>query len=112
VGRQKDGLGFGAFSRAEARYLSNNDWNLLALSHALDRDLSEYLERWGFEFSETAKAAVADRTDLPTEFYIAEPQAHCLGFPAEKLPMDGSGTWPLASKVRMKATDKVDHHDH
>ncbi len=109
---KKEGLGFGAFSRTEARALSNNDWNLLALSHALDRDLSDYLERWGFELSDAAKAAVVDKTDFPTDFYIAEPQAHCLGFPTEKLPMDGSSTWPLASKPASKTSQPVDHHDH
>ena len=109
---KKDGLGFGDFTRDAARALSNNDWNLIALSHALGRDLSDYLERWGFELSDAAKAAVADKVDFPTEFYVAEPQAHCLGFPTEKLPMDGSRTWPLTSKPVSKAAAEPDHHAH
>ena len=109
---KKDGLGFGDFSRDAARALSNNDWNLIALSHALDRDLSAYLERWGFELSAAAKAAVADKIDFPTDFYIAEPQAHCLGFPTEKLPMDGGETWPLTSKPAPKSFSKIYHHAH
>ena len=109
---KKDGLGFGDFTRDAARALSNNDWNLIALSHALNRNLSNYLERWGFELSDTAKAAVADKADFPTDFYVAEPQAHCLGFPTEKLPMDGSGTWPLTSKPVSKAAAEPDHHAH
>lgn len=109
---KKDGLGFGDFTRDAARALSNNDWNLIALSHALDHDLSEYLERWGFELSNAAKAAVAGKVDFPTDYYVAEPQAHCLGFPTEKLPMDGDHAWPLVSKPVSKPLMSTQHHEH
>jgi len=85
---------------------------LIALSHALDRDLSTYLERWGFVLSDAAKAAVAEKDDFPTDFYIAEPQDHCLGFPKEKLPMDGTATWPVSTKPAAKLTQADHHHDH
>jgi len=94
----KDGLGFGAFTRDEARALSNNDWNLIALSHALNRNMTNYLEVWGFELTDAAKAAVADKDMFPTDFYIAGPQDHCLGFPTEKLPVDGKQSWPLVAQ--------------
>jgi len=107
---KKDGLGFSDFTRDAARALSNNDWNLIALSHALDRDLSTYLERWGFVLSDAAKAAVAEKDDFPADFYIAEPQDHCLGFPTDKLPMDGTETWPVRTKPVAKPI-QTQHHD-
>jgi hypothetical protein len=109
---KKDGLGFGAFMRTDAQSLSNNDWNLIALSHALNRNLSDYLELWGFELSDTAKAAVSDKVDFPTDFYVAGSQAHCTGFPTEKLPVDGDQVWPLAGKTTEKFEAKTDHHAH
>ncbi len=97
---KRDGLGFGAFTRAEATALSNNDWNLVALSHALDRDISDWLELWGFELSDAAKAAVSGKVKLPTDLYISGSQSHCRGFTTEKLPADGAQTWPTAPAAR------------
>lgn len=107
---KKDGLGFGSFTREEARNLSNNDWNLIALSSALDRNLSNYLEQWGFELSDIAKSSVAEKLDFPMDFYIAEPDAHCTGFPTEKRPVDGTQTWPINSKITAKSELNSDHH--
>lgn len=108
---KREGLGFGAFSRAEARALSNNDWNLIALSHALDRDISDWLELWGFELSDAAKLAVADKTKLPTDLYVAQPTDHCTGFPTQKLPADGQQTWP-AAKATKPGFDWTDTNEH
>ncbi len=107
---KKDGLGFGAFTREEARALTNNDWNLIALSHALDRDMSNYLELWGFELSESAKAAVAEKVNFPTDFYVADSQAHCTGFPTEKRPVDGAQLWPLSGKPMATKFSRDDAH--
>ncbi len=119
---KKDGLGFGSFTRTEARALSNNDWNLIALSHALQLDLTDYLEMWGFDLSTTAKTHVAawGYESLPLNYYTAEPTAHCKGFTSDKLPVDGTQSWPaskgvqkIQSKIepRKLASDHVCSHD-
>jgi len=112
---KKDGLGFGSFTRTEARELSNNDWNLIALSHALNRDMADYLELWGFELSETAKTHVAswNYVSMPTDFYTVTSTQHCDSFAAlSKLPIDGKQNWPTTSQKPLTPIDDQKAGDH
>lgn len=96
---KRAGLGFESFTRTEARALSNNDWNLIALSHAMGRNVAAYLEMWGFELTDAAKAHVTawNYPALPLDYYIAESQNHCKALPSTKLPVDGTQVWPSAA---------------
>ncbi len=109
---KRAGLGFDGMSRDEARALSNNDWNLIALSHALGRNMTDYLSLWGFELSPGAKAHVhaMNLPMMPTDFYIASPKQHCRGLGGiAKLPVDGTQVWPVAH-TSLKATPQRDSH--
>ena len=117
---KKDGLGFGSFTRDEARALSNNDWNLIALSHALNRNMTDYLELWGFELTEAAKTHVAawNYDMMPTDFYTVPSNQHCGSFDGlSKLPVDGKQVWPTLSQKPLtpienqKAGEHVCTHD-
>lgn len=117
---KKDGLGFGSFTRTEAQALSNNDWNLIALSHALSRNMTEYLELWGFELTEAAKTHVAawNYAMMPTDFYTVGSRQHCESFDnLSKLPVDGKQSWPTLSQTPFspmkdeKAGEHVCTHD-
>jgi hypothetical protein len=105
---KRDGLGFGSFTRDEARALSNNDWNLVALSHALNLNMTHYLELWGFELTPAAKTHVAawNYGMMPTDFYTVPSNQHCGSFDnLPKLPVDGKQTWPTTSQKPLTPID-------
>lgn len=117
---KRNGLGFGSFTRDEARALSNNDWNLIALSHALNRNMTNYLELWGFELSQAAKTHVAawNYDMMPTDFYTVPSNQHCGSFDSlPKLPIDGKQLWPTTSQKPLtpiedqKAAEHICTHD-
>jgi len=94
---KKDGLGFGNFTLDQATALTNNDWNLIALTHASKRNMTDYLEMWGFEFTDAAKtqAAFFNYIPMPLIFYTVPDNAHCDSFddlPAQTI--DGTTSWP------------------
>ena len=119
-GEKRDALGFGSFTRAEARALSNNDWLLIALSHLLERDMSDYIQLWGYELTEAAKTHVAawNYPMMPTDYYVAASTQHCQSFDGlTKLPVDGKQSWPTTSQKpltpydQQKASEHVCTHD-
>lgn len=90
------GLGFGGVSRAQAGTLSNNDWMLIALSHVLGRDMTGYLDMWGFQNGVTARAQVAGfgHPAMPRLFYALDATDHCTSLDRPALDMDAATPWP------------------
>ncbi len=114
---QAEALGFAGFTRTQARELSNNDFILIAASHALGRDMTEWYSRWGHETSDIARAHVMPLPDFPVRFYLASPTAACDGFPTDWLPIDGTSKWPedtgqerVSTWVEPKASESCDLH--
>ena len=119
---KRDALGFGSFTRSEARELSNNDWLLIAMSHLLERDMSDYIQLWGYELTDAAKTHVAawNYPIMPTDYYVASPTQHCDSFEGlSKLSVDGTQNWPASNSKqkpltpyeKQKASDHVCTHD-
>ena len=92
----RSGLGFGGYSRNEARSLSNDDWMLIALSHATGRDMRAFLTTWGLGASQTARDHVAGFgfPVMPVQFFLADKDNYCLGLDKPAVPIDGAQIWP------------------
>ncbi len=92
----RTGLGFGGYTRSEARALANDDWMLIALSHAAERDMRQFLTTWGIDFSNRARDQVAGfgYTSMPVQFFMANENDYCLGLNKPALPIDGNQVWP------------------
>ena len=110
---QRAALGFAGWSREDARNLGQNDWLLIATSHALGRDMTDWFTVWGHAFGEAATAHTAPLPDFPVRFFVAGPRAQCEGFPTESLPIDGTSQWPesmakASAPVSYKAHDAHD----
>ncbi len=86
-----DGLGFGGMDRATAFSLSQNDWLLIALSWASQRDLRAYLDMWGYIYSDEALDHVASLglPQLRPAYYGISTRGHCFGLTHNELPIDG-----------------------
>lgn len=95
-GRTQTAFCFNGISQLEARQLPRNDWLLVTLSCATQRDLSAYLEMWGFAFRESIKAHVANRgfETLRPAYYAIPEKGHCTGLNHPEIPVDGTSTWP------------------
>ncbi len=76
-----DSLGFGQFTREEAKALSNNDWLLIAISVVTERDYRDFLTMWGLSYSNAAAAQVASFgfAAIPQAFYQASGNDYCDG---------------------------------
>lgn len=114
-----DGLGFGDMSRETAFSLSQNDWLLIALSWSAQRDLRDYLDMWGYVYTDTALDQVA-RLNLPSlqpAYYAIGTREHCFGFDFPELPIDGQTSWPSGSSLSKVAAFTPDYvqfssHEH
>ncbi|MEM7081838.1 MAG: ImpA family metalloprotease [Pseudomonadota bacterium] len=97
---KRDGLGFSNVSRTQARQFDNNDWLLIALSHAAGRDLRAYLQMWGLTFSETARSHVKamNLPSLPPLFHAVTEGGQCLGLDHPAIAVDGLQSWPSMSR--------------
>lgn len=99
---KRGSLGFGAYTLDEAKALDQNDWLLVAISHASGRDYRSYFDTWALPYSPRAGEQVAVRgfAVMPSNFYISSPAGYCKGegFDGNKLPVDGAQLWPLAAK--------------
>ncbi|MEM7638369.1 MAG: ImpA family metalloprotease [Pseudomonadota bacterium] len=90
-----NGVGFGGMDRATAFSLSQNDWLLIALSWSAQRDLRDYLDMWGYIYSDDALEHVASMNlpALEPAYYAMGNTGHCYGFDHEELPIDGRTSW-------------------
>ncbi|PFG45857.1 enhancin-like peptidase M60 family [Vibrio sp. ES.051] len=91
-------IGFANYSREEANSISNNDWLLIALSSVAQRDMTSYLDMWGFSFSEKAKQQVValNLTPMPLTYFASSNTGYCLNeFAQIPVVIDGQSPWPL-----------------
>ncbi|MEM6555026.1 MAG: ImpA family metalloprotease [Pseudomonadota bacterium] len=111
------GVGFGGMDRTTAFSLSQNDWLLIALSWSAQRDLREYLDMWGYVYSDDALDHVASM-NLPAlnpAFYGISSRGHCLGLDYNELPIDGRTGWSsnsASSKVASFTPDYLEFATH
>jgi hypothetical protein len=90
-------LGYGGSSlRDEALNSDYNGWMLVALSWISERDFTDYLEMWGYEFPDFALNKVANYgyERIEPVFYAIPPTGHCTGLDYPELPIDGVTPWP------------------
>ncbi len=95
----KASIGFTSYSKAEADSISNNDWLLIALSYVTERDMTNYLDMWGFTFSDEAKLQVValNLAEMPLTFFASSDQGYCLDeFATKPVSVDGETAWPVA----------------
>ncbi len=91
-------IGFSSYSKEEADSISNNDWLLIALSYVTERDMTNYLDMWGFAFSEEAKQQVValNLAEMPLTFFASSDQGYCLNeFATKPVSVDGETAWPV-----------------
>ncbi len=91
-------IGFDSYSYADANSISNNDWLLIALSVVSNRDMREYLDMWGFNFSDQAKNLVQSKglVAMPLTYFAASNTGYCRDeFANRPIAIDGTSVWPL-----------------
>ncbi|KIP75262.1 hypothetical protein SN13_09180 [Vibrio alginolyticus] len=91
-------IGFANYSREEANSISNNDWLLIALSYISQRDMTNYLDMWGFSFTEKAKQQVValNLPPMPLTYFASSNTGYCLNeFAQTPITIDGQTVWPL-----------------
>lgn len=93
------GLGFVGMDRQTAFSLSQNDWLLIALSWSAQRDLRDYLDMWGYIYSEDALDHVASLglPRLSPAYYGIDSRGHCFGLTHNELPIDGRTSFSTSS---------------
>ena len=90
-------LGYGNTSLRDVNQnIGYNSWMLLAISWITERDFTDYLQMWGFEFSEFGLEKVAGFgfEKIEPVFYAIPPTGHCTSLDYPELPVDGVSTWP------------------
>ncbi len=91
-------LGFSSYSRDEANAINNNDWLLVAFSTITNRDMRDYLNMWGFSFSDKAKSEVIAKSlqPMPLSYFASSSTGYCQQeFAQTEIPVDGTTIWPL-----------------
>lgn len=94
----RDNIGFSSYSRDEANSINNNDWLLIALSIITERDMRDYLDMWGFSFSDKAKSEVITKSlqAMPLTYFASSGTGYCVDeFAETEIPVDGATIWPL-----------------
>ncbi|MEZ8872448.1 hypothetical protein AB6D94_22855, partial [Vibrio sp. 10N.247.310.56] len=94
----KGSIGFSDYTKQEAEGITNNDWLLIALSYVAERDMTQYLDMWGFSFSDKAKQQVTalSLSNMPLTYFASSNQGYCLDeFAKTPLDVDGTTAWPL-----------------
>ncbi|MEL6858330.1 MAG: ImpA family metalloprotease [Pseudomonadota bacterium] len=96
---KRAGLGFGDMSYEAAQALSQNDWLLIAMSWAAQRDLTDYLEMWGYAYSSAALQHLTglNLPRLEPAYYAIPTSGACFGLEYNELPLDGASDWPLGT---------------
>ena len=94
----KQTIGFDSYSRDEANQITNDDWLLIALSYVNERDMRNYLDMWGFSFTDKAKSQVAtlSLTPMPLTYFASSNKGYCVDeFATTPISVDGVTAWPL-----------------
>lgn len=94
----KQTIGFNSYAREEANQITNDDWLLIALSYVNERDMRNYLDMWGFNFTDKAKSQVASLslTPMPLTFFASSSRGYCVDeFAKAPISVDGVTAWPL-----------------
>ena len=104
----RDWLGFGQYSRDEAKALSDDDFLLIAMSYATGLDYREPFDMFGIAFSAKAAAQVEALalSPLPREVFVSAPSDFCTGLDKPALPADGTQIWPLGAAASSAAGDE------
>ena len=95
---RKGTIGFSSYTREEANDLNNDDWQLVALSYVSEHDMRNYLDMWGFSFSDKAKEQVAglNLNEMPLNYFASSNQGYCLDeFAVKPVSINGTNSWPL-----------------
>ena len=126
------GLGFEGYGFDAVKAMSRNDWLLHVWSHVLERDMTGWLEMYGLEFGEDAKAYVAARAasegwaEQPLVWYQMDEIGTALGLRSERVDVDDPAAWdavatskPLMAKPHLGWGEEEqpidlgdDHPDH
>ena len=104
---KKAALGFGNYSRDEAKQLSNNDIMIILYSKAAYADFREYWDMWGVPYSAKASAQIESfgYPKVPRRFFFSTSDGYCKDDkfsqsdalnPLDKdfIVIDGNGVWP------------------
>ncbi|MGB1009384.1 MAG: ImpA family metalloprotease [Thiolinea sp.] len=95
---KRNSLGFSQYTLSAVKAMSVNDWLLVAVSHATQRDHTDYFTLWALDYSAAAGAQVA-AMNLPVvarEYFVSSGTGYCKGegFDGMKVQIDGQQSWP------------------
>ncbi|MGI9302516.1 MAG: ImpA family metalloprotease [Gammaproteobacteria bacterium] len=108
-------LGFGNYTRAEARNINGNDFMYVAVSLITDMDHADYFEAWGIEISAEAKAQVQANGSAgmaPAVMYYVEGNKIFADFPntpANVRPLDGVTAWEPAAPALAALSQQINN---
>ncbi|WOH36588.1 ImpA family metalloprotease [Thalassotalea fonticola] len=88
-------LGFSQYSLQQAKKIKQNDWLLIATSHAAKLDFTDYYQMWGINFTDTAKAQVQSfkHEVVPNVFFNFSAKQYCETLDVKAIPIDGKQPW-------------------
>jgi len=93
----RDVLGFSQYSHAEAKSIGKNEWLAIAMSTAVERDVTDFTTMWGLAVNDKAKAQIAatQTTMLPMNFYASNNLGgYCESLAQPKIAVNASMVWP------------------
>ncbi len=112
----RDKIGFDSMTRAAALALTDEEWLMIAASHATSRNMSNYFEMWGAILSPAAKDHVSALSlpQMPTQFYAMGEKDHCYAKLGDSIavPVDGSATWPIQKTSSNQKFEPHQNHEH
>jgi hypothetical protein len=105
---RRDSLGMGDYSLAEAKAISPDDLQLIAMSYSTGLDYRAPYDMLGILTSAKAQAQIAalNLPPLPREVFVSAPSDYCTGLDKPALPADGTQVWPLGSGTTSTAADE------
>ncbi|MDN3679791.1 ImpA family metalloprotease [Vibrio tapetis subsp. quintayensis] len=89
-------LAMSDYSLSESKAISNNDWLLIQISNVLGRDMRNYLNMWGLEYTDKAAEQVQalSLTPMPMNYFASTNTGYCKDMTPQTLAVDGSTVWP------------------
>ncbi len=93
----RDVLGFSQYSQAEAKSIGKNEWLAIAMSTAIERDITDFTTMWGLVVDDKAKAQIAatQSTVLPMNFYASNNLGgYCESLAQPKITVNANMAWP------------------
>ena len=90
-------LGFSLFDQTEAKSISNNDFLVIAMSHATKLNYLPLFDMWGLTVSDKAKLQVNQFGYAATikQVFAFEKDGYCYGLDMPTVAIDGIQTWPF-----------------